>query len=457
MLQPFAEYAMLHGYVITGGDRFANFGQWLASVGCVVGVALVAREFGAGPRGQAFAALFCATIPAGILASSGAKNDYVLAFWLVCVVYFAMRADALYLGAALGLALLTKGTAYLFAPWILAVFLRKRVGVVLAVALALNAPQYWRNVQLSGSPLGFDSAQGDGFFRWRNESFGWKETASNVLRNASEQMGARSEDWNRGVYNAVAGVHRALGIDLNDPATTWRWTAYQPPRNANHEADAPNRWQLALLVAVCVLGWRRRPWYPLALLVGFVSFCAYLKWQPFMGRLFLPLFVLGAPLVSVTEKQRTWMQVALCLFLLNNARPAALQNWTRPLMGPKSVFRVSRDSQYFADMTQWNNEESYRSAVRALSESKCIHIGIDSKRLQLEYPLQALLLEANPAVMFSHVEVRNASSRYAQPDPTPPCAVACLGCAPNNGITVTLAPPGSLVRPPPGPAKPPLH
>src|SRR5208283_4019066 len=279
-----------------------------------------------------------------------------------------------------------------------------------------------RNYNLSGSVMGFDSAQGDGFFRWRNDRLGWKPAVSNILRNASEQLGARSDRWNHGIYNSVAWAHQILGINLNDPSTTWPWEHYAPPRNTNHEADAQNRWQLALLIAIfCVLAWRvlrrRRnremALYALALILGFVSFCAYLKWQPTMARLFLPLFVCAAPLVGLLAEMNVCIQIALCMFLINNARPALFENWIRPLKGPRSVLNLPRDRQYFADMKPWNNEDSYFAAVDVLSKSNCRTIGIDITHFQLEYPFQALLREKIPGVNFVHSGVENASSRYA--------------------------------------------
>jgi len=464
MLQPLAEYAMLHTYLLSGGDRFVNLVQWFGCLGSVVAVSALAREFGAGVRGQALAALFCVTLPSGILAASGAKNDYFLAMWLVASLYFAWRfahhpswAEALFCGAAAGLALLTKATAYLFLPWLLAAVLWPaarhlrwrhvaRLAAAGACALLLSTPHYVRNRQLSGSILGFDSAQGDGFFRWPNETFGWRQTASNILRNLSEQSGGRSERWNRLVYSAVVSAHRLLAIDVNDPSTTWRWSTFQPPRNANHEADANSHWHLLILAAACVLAagfaFRRREWhaavYAAALLCGFVSFCAYLKWQPYEARLFLPLMVASAPLVgavldtafeSLSASPRVLLQLALCLFLVSVARLPVLENWVRPLRGPRSVLRVPRNHQYFADMVEWDIRPSYEKTAALLASGDCRTIGFDSSVFPLEYPLMALLREQHPDTLFLHAGVENPSARFRQPVEARACAIVCPNCA----------------------------
>ncbi|HWF08445.1 MAG TPA: glycosyltransferase family 39 protein [Bryobacteraceae bacterium] len=463
MLQPLAEYFMLHLYVLTGSDHFSNFVQWFGWLGSAVTVSLIARQLGADTRAQACAALFCATIPLGILASTGAKNDCLLAFWMAAATYFALEyaatraiSEALLLGLSTGLALLTKGTAYIFLPWILLVVLARALrytpiskllpgaAVACLCALALNTPLYIRNYTLSGSPLGFDSAQGDGFFRWRNERFGWKPTVSNLLRNASEQLGMREASWNNGIFSAVIAAHRKLGIDPQDPATTWRWTAYHPPSNPNHETDRPAVWHLAILVLAagvfCIRAIRGRNRFEAAYVAAFgcgiLAFCFYLKWQPFGARFFLPLFVLASPLVASfagrARKHDALRQVllaAVVLFLLDGARRPLLDNWVRPLRGPDSVLHRDRDTQYFADMTTVHNADAYRKSVAALAKLDCGLIGVDSTDFQLEYPFEALLRERKPGVLFIHTAVENPSKQYDPPVRGEPCAVVCLECA----------------------------
>ncbi|MBI3666826.1 MAG: hypothetical protein HY236_11495 [Acidobacteria bacterium] len=445
MLPPLAEYMMLHTYVLSGGDRWINLVQWLGFAGSVLAVSLIAQALGAGARGQVIAAVFCATIPNGILQASGAKNECLLSLWLAAMVYFALRFSIVEMGLSLGLALMTKGTAYLFAPaMLIAIFLPvlrqernsllRAAPVVVLCVLTLNGPQYWRNFVFSGSVLGYDSAHGDGFFRWRNEPLGLRPTVSNLLRNLAVHLGARSPAWNQGVYDFVARVHRRLGIDLNDPGTTWRWDTFRPPVNSNHEADAPNRWQLLLLGAAAFLlprGPRRWLWYYLGIVLAFGLFCFYLKWMPWMARLHLPLFVLASPIAGLLAENvlPVLPQAALCLLLLNNSRPYVLENWTRPLKGPRSVLRTARNNNYFSDMTPWNNQATYLKTVDLVRRSGCRDIGIDIRYFALEYPLQVLLRQAVPGARFIHTGVHNASSRY-HPDPAmEPCAVVCLDCA----------------------------
>jgi hypothetical protein len=443
MLQPFAEYLMLQTYILSGGDHFINLIQWFGCLTSIVAVAAIARRFGADRRAQLLAALFCATLPNGILQASGAKNDYVLAVWLACAAYFLLcgpegnRTDTIFAGLALGLALGTKATAYLFAPGLILAILiptwkwwRDHLKSILPIALcalALNLAQYARNINLSGSPLGFDSAQGDGKFRWQNDKFGWRATVSNLLRHSTEQLGGRSDRWNQGVYNAVVFVHQALGLDVNNPSTTWVWTKYEPPRNANHETNAPNRWHLAIL-ALCFVAmpWRnpRLFLYLCGLIAGFILFCAYLKWQPYMARMFLPLFVLACPAVSIIRPKI--LQLALVLLLLDTAKPYLFENWVRPLKGPNSILRTSRDSQYFNDLHAWNIQAKYVEEVDAAARSGCSLIGIDINELQLEYPFEALLRERNPQVQFVHVDVMNQSKKYERADQPEPCRVVKL-------------------------------
>jgi hypothetical protein len=442
MLQPLAEYFMLHTYVLTGGDRLINLVAFAAYAGSIVGVSAMAGAFGLNARSQAWAALFCATLPNAILQGSGAKNDFLLALWLVCAVYFAARRDAPWLAVSVALALSTKGTAYLFLPPLLVyaamVLPRRQLGWIAGAIGILNGPQYVRNLQLSGSPLGFDSAQGNGVFRWRNEQLTWKPAVSNVLRHAGEQLGARSPRWNQSVYDAVLRIHGALGIDPESRDTTWPGARYAPPQNANHEANANNRWHLLLisLAAILAATTRNRQWtlYAAGLLAAFLLFCLYLKWQPFLARLELPLFVVGTPLAAflVDKLRYPAATVLLALFLANNARPALFQNWTRPLKGPHSLAATTRDFNYFRDMGQWDNRASYLESVDRTARSGCTEVGLDISENQLEYPFQALLRERNPRVHFVHTGVVNASARYARADSPPPCAVLCPDCIGNQ-------------------------
>jgi len=428
---PWAEYAIMHLQILAGGDRFANLVQWFAMCGSLVGTSLIAGEFGASRRIQALAAVVTLTIPMGILQATSTQNDFVVAFWLVCFVYFGMLLlktprifPAVAFGASLGLAILTKGTAYLFSVpfliWILPVGLKtgramfvKQLLVAGLIVISLNAGHFWRNGNLWGNPLTTD---GD---RLTNDRFSGRAAISNLARNVASHTWTPLSAINHLQFRGVAFVHESLDMGLSDPATTLNGQIFSPGKTSLDEDHAGNGLHLLLaILAGIALTVRRnslpRPllWYALSLAGGFLLYCILLKWQPWGNRLQLPLFVLAAPLIALSfplERKKSALPL-LAVFMLFCSVPWLMGNETRPLWGDRSILHAKRESLYFVKRPQL---ESYylHHVDQYLRRDSCATIGITSPSGNAyEYPFWALLSRRTATLpQIEHVNIDNVS------------------------------------------------
>lgn len=450
-LNPFAEFVILHFQILTNGDRFANLPQWLAMVGSVAGVSLIAARLGAGTLGQSLAAASCATLPMGILQSTSAQNDYVTAFWLVClawcVIELASRPAAKHperltyaLAAALGLAILTKATAYLFAAplvvWVVVHILRTRpaqwwryAAAIAAIAIALNLGHSIRNYRTFSSPLG----PKDEVSLYTNESMGPARLASNVVRNLALHANVAPNTLQKPVTNAVASIARSLGVDPHDPATTLKGTYFGVEDLPNHEDGAGNGLHLvAILVALFVVSMARGPnrassWgMIIVVFAGALLFCGYLKWQPWNSRLHLPLFILAAPLIGAAfDGKRPVARSAIAAFLLAGIFPLMF-NFSRPLVGPNSILRLARNDIFY--LTRWDVREGHMQLADYARRRGCLRIGMMIGPNEWEYPLWAMLNEArvDGPYKFDHVNVTNATKNLPGGQHLDPSAPDCI-------------------------------
>jgi len=454
-MAPGAEYLVLQLHALSGGDRFDNLVQWCSLGGSAVAVSGIAAALGADPRAQLLAAVVSITIPQGILEASGAKNDYVLAFWLAAFCYFLLTLRdrrspelALFCGAALGLACLTKVLACLYAPVVLTALLvrwphsevrglLRSLALVLAVAVVLNAGFFVRNYRLAGSIFGPQAVDD---WKITNDRFDLPALGSNLVRNLSLHAATPSQEFNRRLEGlAKAGIRR-LGADPNDPATTWYDQAYYIPASGRHEAlkGNPVHLLLALFAMVVAVVRIRRPGHRDAALLGlavaacFVLFCGAFKWQPWHGRLHLPLFVLAAPVTGLVLG-RLWpppATTALGVALLWMAAPFALGNQVRPLLAPGSILDRERAEMYFSDREHLR--ASYTAAADLIKTSGCREVGVDNSLESFEYPFLALL-GAGGAIQVRPVGVDNVSAKGSTgTESFKPCAVFCPGCAAAN-------------------------
>ncbi len=458
---PGAEYLVLQLHVLAGGDRFDNMIQWLAYVGSVSGVSLLAQALGGSPRAQVLAGVIAATIPQGILQASGAKNDYVLAYWMVALVFYLLRfqrepgrGNPIGTGMALGLCLLTKATAYIMAaPLLAACFaagpshvrraIVRAAPAVALVALALNGPQYSRNVDLYGSPIG-PGYEGTvpSLFKYSVDTLSPTAALSGVLRNVGLHMSMPSDAMTDRIGGRLNWLVLRIGADPNDPATTWTGVSFHVPRANMHESRAGNPMHLLLIVLTLPLLVMLRSmgplgaalWLAAGLVLAFIAFAGLLKWQPWHSRLHLPLFVLWSPVIACAIG-RTPLRVLSPLIaagLLALAFPVALGNELRPIAadGDESILRRPRARIYFSEVRHL--EPAFSEAASLVARTGCRHVGLNlSSRVgdQLEYTLMALLGAERGERTVRGLGVVDRSGARA-PAAVVPCAVICVSCPP---------------------------
>ncbi len=471
MMSPWADYTMMHLIALQGSDRFADLVAWFSFGGSILGVSLIARELGASRSTQILASLLCATIPSAILFASSCKPDETISFWFVASVFCLLRwrsapnwPNALLAAGAIGLTVMSKGTAYVLLPAILAAAFwiwpqdRRRkflpwIPVVAAVVLMLNGPLYVRNIRLSGSPIGFASPDGDadilGERHFANATFKPQDIAANVLRNAALHFGTtnRVDAVTEKVFRSL--IH-GLGADPDDPrmiegGNTGGGISFGLTKLSLTESRAGDPFDLLLFFAAVALIVRvrqplRRDLAILAIgLIGaFVLFCAGIRWQPWNGRFVLPLFMAACAVVAVVLVERCprWIIASIAAIAIMGSIPFVLLNTRRPLLeidavhrqAPvPSIFKMRRDQMYFADQHLYL-ADSFLAAARFVKATGCRNVGLDASVLHYDYPMLALLQAGigGPDVRYVGVHNRSAAFPITAGEP---CAVVCLGCS----------------------------
>lgn len=449
-MPPWAEFAVTHFYVLSGGDRLSNGVQWFSMLGSLTGVSLIAKQLGGSKESQLLAALVAACLPMGILQATSTQTDYVVTLWLVCFAHYVLRlldvserqlpilTQSSLAGLSLGLALLTKPTAYLFAaPVLVCLFLSlaRRWGVrsvkivlaISAIAVVMNCPHYLRNIDVFGSPLAHQSVT-SGLTNMPVITHGEVRPlllmfASNLMRSTASEMATPFYYPNRIVEVVVGGIE-AGGIETfvfrKRDAKEFRLSPRQ-----NHEDFAGNPIHLFLIVlcGAVLIGKARRErvsvthYFALVLFAVYLAFFLFLRWNVYIARLHLPLLVLGASVIAVTVSGSFLVraQTGIVILLVVASQFALLYNEARPLIGGKSIFVVSRLEQYFRNRMRLFPQ--YSHARFLLKDKLCSQVGFLSQDPDSwEYPLW-VLLEVGPvsSLRIEHLRVENQSVKASEP------------------------------------------
>jgi hypothetical protein len=238
--------------------------------------------------------------------------------------------------------------------------------------------------------------------------------------------------WNDGLTLVVVRAHEAVGLNPQDPRTTWfEDTRYRVWPMSTYEGRTGNLLHFLLILATGgVLLLTPQPpvrrWYGIAVLSGAVLFCWVLKWQHWHGRLHTPLFILAAPLVAATlERAMPPRRLALLgLLLWVGSLPWLLASEMRPLLTlPRahllSIFTAPRERQYLGN--QRDLEAPYLRAAEDLARRGCSEVAVAGTEDTWSHPLVAFTRMQGLPLRIHYVFVDNETR--ALEERVPVCAL----------------------------------
>ena len=437
---PFAEFAGMNLMLLSGGDRWANMVQWVSLVMVVIVVSLIAKDIGAGRKGQLLAGLLTVSAPIIYIFASNTKNSLVLAMWVCMLAWWAIRtfidrehdlARTTLIGTTLGLTALTKGTAFIFAPasclLICFAIIRsarrhfwKPALIITACAFLVPLGHWTRNYAVSGSPLGTKAATSI-----INKSFAPTVLASNILRNLTIHLGTTNETLNKSLMKSVDEAHVWLGADPQDQRSTFVKTPYEVKYTPGQEDSTPAGVHVVLIALALAFSaplYRRlkTPAFFVYLFIpcaGFILFCWLLKWQIWHSRFHIPLLCLFMPPVAVALTKapaRRFLAPLAVAGTLVALYPTFTNNY-RPLLGEHSVFRTDRTEEMFrARPTLLAGSVAVADLIADLRPGS---VGFHLAENEWEYPLLRLIMDRTdkaPAFSFLSTGANPQSSKYME-------------------------------------------
>jgi len=466
---PFAEYVVLQFQILSRSDLYANLVQWLSFIFSIVTISLITKELKFSKFTQILAGFIASTTPMAILQSSSTQNDLVLGVLCLSFAYFLLKfvksfsvEDGIFTAISFGLALLTKGTGYIFCAAIgilLGVYkvfsltekekkykLVWSLGLIVVAGLIMNSGHYLRNYNLYGHPLSTANS------RITTDNISLSNTYANLIRNAAGQLATPLPMINNMIVSAAEWT---LGKNINNTDATFGAAEFSVDFRINSDYSGNLIQMILLTLSLVLLPWlikNRKSalfFYLTAVFVAIVVFNVSIKWQPWGSRLVTPIFMLGSPLIAIlidkmiaSKKLISSLIVVMFLFsvpflLLNSIRPLVpffeddsflytnrvqkffsnyperLETFSTiiaPFFKGRSILYTDRRMLYF--LSNFRTYYDYNRALRVIEEEKPLEVGLFLSNDDWEYPIW--VFSGNHAgggeIEFRHIAVDDISS-----------------------------------------------
>lgn len=441
---PFSEFVIMHFNILNRGDYFSNSVQFFYLIFSLFAIVLIVDLFGLSRQYKIIALVLTVSIPEVILQASSTQNDIVVSFFILSTVYFAVKSvkqtlfqNYLFLGLSIGLAVLTKATAYLYLAPVLLFFSisvlinlykTKKIACLgysffaAIISIIINLGPFIRNYNLANNILGVDKTESR---MYSNENMTPVLFVSNVIKNVGLHFG--TFPFYKLTNKIIYKLHSLAGVDVNNPGTNFLNINYNCGGTIlpTHEDTAANTIQFLLIILSLILiglnilktktVFSKISLYISLLLLQAALFCFFLKWQPWHTRLHTPLFMLSVPMVCYAiNLNYKFVKIfyKIIPIIIFSAFIIILFNCSRPYISNRFTKIISitdnRYKKYFADRP--NLYEEYNSTVENINKMNYKNIGILLGHEDWEYPLYSQFY--GKGINPIHINVSNITNKY---------------------------------------------
>jgi 4-amino-4-deoxy-L-arabinose transferase-like glycosyltransferase len=451
---PFSEFFIMHINILSGSDYFSNSVQLAFLVFSGILIVSIVELFNLSFVYKLIAVVLTISIPEIILQASSTQNDIVVSFFILSTIYFAVKTikeinikNTFFLGLSIGLALLTKGTAYIFLAPILMFF---AIGILskiyvtkdkkylvypilaILITISLNSGHYTRNYKLSNNILGIDQSES---MMYSNQNMSPMLLVSNLIKNVGLHSGPYPINYLSD--KVIFKLHSLMGVNINNPDTNIAGMHYTgSPDIPNHEDSASNPIHLILILLSLILivsnffktkNFGKIGIYILIFLSQAILFSLYLKWQPWNSRLHVSLFLVSIPIILYAANQsynffkilRITIPIlilyALGIILINKSRPIISNAYTSPIK-----ITDDRYKKYFTNRPELYDE--YKFVIENLENIEHKNVGLMFSTDDWEYPLFTTSYSKN--INPIHINVSNITKDIPYKDNFIDCIIS---------------------------------
>jgi len=444
-MPPFAEYHILNLFLLSGDDRLSAWVQWYFLFISIIGVSVIVKLLGGTRNAQLISVTFTVSLPAVLLQATGTQNDIAVAAWVIIAVSFLimwMRDPGnlmiiICTGAAIGFAILTKATSYIFlAPFIIwagIVILSKNKRFLLyavligLIVISINFRYFSRNYQLFGSPLG---PSRDYF----NLMFTPASFASTLIRDMASNLRFTFSPNEVNTLSDVvlSNIHNFTGLQNNDQRITWYLKpTFFPITNKDilFEGYAPNPFHyLTIIIAVIITIFNlknttnQEKAFFVCLLAIDILYNSIMKFQLGAIRLHTTVFILWGAFLSKRLLANNDFPKIVFVFLViptafwfiinDQGHPLNIQRIASSLTNRNDIYRYTRPYLF----------EDVDFLTDKIIDHNCSRIGIEFGSEVWEYPIWSFLQAKNYKGQIKHTYVRNVTKTLIESG-YKPCAI----------------------------------